>query len=556
MSPGARRGGKGPPRRSSGVGGWRLLGLIGIGLSLVFLVVVPLWELGVVGLEQVGIVGPSAVERVLAGNALTNTLWVGVAVAVLGVTGGAAAAFVTERVYGGRSGGMRVAVMAPLLIPGYVSALSFARTYGPSGVTADLAGIEIPGLFGPVGIVVVLSVNALPIAYLVTVAALRARIEPELEQAAAVHGASRVVVLRTVVAPLLTPALVGAAALVFVSAVNAFGAPAFLGTPAGFVTVTTRIYQDLALSARPEAFSRAVLLAIMLVVVALVLVLVAERLLATSRRAVRTGVTGGWSPPVAGASRVPGALVYLAVLATTGGPLVVLVLTALTRGAGLAPVPRNWTLANFTEALGTRFGGALGRSLLLSLSAATIVVILGSMVAAFRRRAGALRSAVLLTFAVPGSTLAVAVLLAYGGRLRDTLLLILIAYVAKLWGVGHRVVEGAAGSFAPDLYRAARVGGASAPVAAATVVAPVMRPALAGAWLVVFVVALHELTMSSLLYGPGTDTLAVVVLNLQQLGDVGVASAVAVLLTVPVVMVALVIVAIPATSRLLLGDGR
>jgi iron(III) transport system permease protein len=49
--------------------------------------------------------------------------------------------------------------------------------------------------------------------------------------------------------------------------------------------------------------------------------------------------------------------------------------------------------------------------------------------------------------------------------------------------------------------------------------------------LVVFMVGLHEVTMSSLLYGPGTATLAVVVLNLQQLGDPGATAALAVVLT-------------------------
>jgi iron(III) transport system permease protein len=61
--------------------------------------------------------------------------------------------------------------------------------------------------------------------------------------------------------------------------------------------------------------------------------------------------------------------------------------------------------------------------------------------------------------------------------------------------------------------------------------APILRPALFGAWTLVFLSALHELTMSSLLYGPGNETLAVVVLNLQQLGDVAATSALAVLLT-------------------------
>jgi iron(III) transport system permease protein len=85
---------------------------------------------------------------------------------------------------------------------------------------------------------------------------------------------------------------------------------------------------------------------------------------------------------------------------------------------------------------------------------------------------------------------------------------------------------------------AARASGAGPISAFVTVVLPMFRPVAAAAWLLVFIFALHELTMSSLLYGPGSTTLAVAVLNLQQLGDPTVTAALAVLLTVLVLVAA------------------
>jgi len=142
---------------------------------------------------------------------------------------------------------------------------------------------------------------------------------------------------------------------------------------------------------------------------------------------------------------------------------------------------------------------------------------------------------VTLSFAVAGSSLAVAVLLAYGRFLRDTLAIILVAYLAKFWALGHRPLAGAADRIPVDLVRAARSSGASAAVSVRTVVAPLLRPAVAGAWLLVFLFAVHELTISSLLYGPGNETLAVVILNRQEIGDVAVTSALSVLLTLLIV---------------------
>jgi iron(III) transport system permease protein len=62
------------------------------------------------------------------------------------------------------------------------------------------------------------------------------------------------------------------------------------------------------------------------------------------------------------------------------------------------------------------------------------------------------------------------------------------------------------------------------------VLRPVAPALLAGA-LVCFLTALHEVTMSSLLYGPGSETLAVVVLNSEELGQVGQTAALSVLVT-------------------------
>ncbi len=517
---------------------WAAAGAAVTGIAI--LVVVPLAELARVG---AGEVGAGVLDRPTSGSALFNTVWTGAAVAALAVLAGTAAAFVTERMAVPGRRWLRIGVLLPILVPGFVSALSWARAYGPGGLTDDAVGLALPGLFGPAGVVAVVAANVMPIAYLIVAAALNAHAEPDLERAARAGGAGPWRTFTTVTAPLLAPALLAAAAITFIAGINAFGVPAILGTPAGFGTVTTRIYEDLALSARPEAFSRAVALALVLVAIALAFVLIAERALRGVGSLTRPGSAAGPRAVRPHAGRLAAATVWLAVAALTLFPLLALVLTALTRGLGLAPVPGNWTTANFAEAWDGRFLAALGRSVGLALAAATVAVVLGALVAALQNRRGGrvYAAAVLLTFAVPGSTLAVAVLLAYGRPLRDTLLLVLIAYLAKLWGVGHRAVAASASGMAPDLYRAARASGAGGPTAVWTAVVPHVRPGLVAGWVLVFLFAFHELTMSSLLHGPGTDTLAVVVLDLQQLGDIPVSAALATILTVPPLLVAVAV---------------
>jgi iron(III) transport system permease protein len=491
----------------------------------------------------------SVLETVTSGTvavAVWNSLWTGAVVAVLGVTTGTAAALVIERSAIPGRGWLRAGMMAPLLVPPFVTAFAWSRAFGPKGLTDQLLGVSLPGIFGPLGIVLVLSVAAAPLAYLIVAAALASRVEPDLERAARASGASQFDALRSVTLPLLRPALLSALVIVFVFAVNAFGVPAVLGTPSGFATITTRLYQDLALSADPAAFVRATTMGATLVVIALVVVGSADALLA-GRMASRTALPAGGGP--GGWFRAPAFLLGGVIITVTGVPLLALVLAALTRATGLAPVPANLTLGNFAAALDRRFLDGLVHSILLAAAAATITVGLGAVaVAAIRRRSRILGTAITLGFAVPGSALAVAVLLAYGSWLRDTLLIILVAYVAKFWALAHRQLAGSADRLPRDLVDAARASGAAPADAFRSVVVPILRPSIVAAWLVVFVFALHELTMSSLLYGPGNATLAVVVLNVQQLGDPTITAATAVLLVL--------VVALAALPLAILGVGR
>jgi iron(III) transport system permease protein len=167
--------------------------------------------------------------------------------------------------------------------------------------------------------------------------------------------------------------------------------------------------------------------------------------------------------------------------------------------------------------------------------------VLGAAVAGLERGYGGrvIATLVTATLVLPGSTLAVALLISYGPWLADTLILILLAYLAKLWAFGHRPLSGALDRLPPAEQQAARASGAAAITAVRTVTLRPLAPALLAAWLIVCVTAMHEVTMSSLLYGPGTETLAVVVLNSADLGQVQNTAALAVLVTLVVLVPAL-----------------
>jgi iron(III) transport system permease protein len=519
--------------RSAGAGDRVALGLAALAVGA--LVVVPLVRLGQVLAEQRG----ASLARVLHGPGLADAaahtaLLVGV-VPVLAVTLGSAMALLLRHADLPLRATLRLFVVLPLLVPQFVLGYSWSQAYGRGGFTDSLLGVHWSGLEGPLGIVVVLVIDTAPLSFLLTTAGLATRAQPELEHAARLSGAGGWAVLRTVSLPLLRPVFAAELALSFVATLESFAVPQVLGTPAGFSTLTTRIYADLALASDPDSFVDAVTLAAGLVLVAAVVLLPADLVLGPKLRAARTAAPGGVR--TAARRRGRSAAVVLAVSGYTvlavGLPTVALVAASVTRAVGVPPTPSNWTTANFRTALTAPTVDAIGNSVWLAGAAAFALTTLGALVAALeRRRAGrALGTAAMLTFAVPGSALAVGLLIAYGGWLGGSLALILVAYLAKFWALAHRAASGAVDRLPDAEWQAARTSGARPAAAVATVWLPALGPALLAAWLLVFLGALHEVTMSSLLYSVGNQTLAVAVLNSQELGDVGATAALSVVLT-------------------------
>jgi iron(III) transport system permease protein len=465
------------------------------------------------------IVGAAAPPGDLAAP-LWASVWTSIVAAIAATAGGTAAGLLTERTTIAGSSLLRVGFVGTLVLPPFVSAVGWQAAYGPSGLFADAAWIE-----SPVGVVTVIAVNALPVAYLVVSASLAGGDERRLVSAARASGASPVVAFRTVTLRLLGPAIAGSAALTFVMGMNSFGVPMILGTPSGFRTMTTEIYVGLRRAFTVESFERVVMLSLLLVLATSIVAAAARPGRALAPPA-RTQAAPAPSRPRRWAAG--GAWAYLTV--TLVLPTVAITARALTKAVGLPPTPQNLTLSHLGGALSGSSVEALARSAALAVGAATGVLALGGLSAWLgRTRQRAPSVAVTVGFAVPGSALAVGMLLGYRAVAAGAAL-ILLTYLAKFWALGHHPITGALDRIGSDVWRSARASGARPLVATATVTMPLLRPALVTAWLTVFFFGIHELTMSSLLHGPGSATLAVVVLDRQQTGDPSATAALALVL--------------------------
>jgi iron(III) transport system permease protein len=508
-------------------------------ISAAIVVIVPLIMLTRTSwLEGSGRLGQLLTEPGL-GTAVAHSFELSAAVTALSVpTGVGIALMLRDPRLPGRAL-WRAAVLLPLLIPDFVLGYSWLRAYARGGLTSEWFGLVWSGVQGPVGVAVIVAISAVPLVYLIIMVGLATRAEPITERAAQMCGAKAITVLRTITLPLLAPAIATAAVVVFVLTLGTFAVPQVIGTPAGFTTITTRIYADLSYGSDPQSFVDATTLAVLLVIITLIVVAPADLLLGVRLQLRRTSTHDLDWPSGSPVSRTLKSLILATYLiATAGLPLLALVSAAITRAVGVPSTPANWTWDNFLAVLTPRTGQALGRSLLLSVSAASILLILGLITGALgrTRRGGWVSVLITLTLVLPGSTIAIGMLLGYGRWLADTVMIILLAYVAKLWALAYRPLSAAVDRLPAAGLRAARASGATLATGIGTVALPLIRVALITAWALCFLTALHEVTMSSLLYGPGSETLAVVVLNSADLGQVGVTAALSVLVTLVVML--------------------
>ena len=102
-----------------------------------------------------------------------HTVLVAAGATALALPLGTALAFLTERSTVPARSMLRFGVLLPLVVPAFVLGFSWGQAYGPGGLTDDLFGLTMPGLFGPVGIIVVQAIDTAPLAYLIVVAGWR-----------------------------------------------------------------------------------------------------------------------------------------------------------------------------------------------------------------------------------------------------------------------------------------------------------------------------------------------------------------------------------------------
>ncbi len=432
--------------------------------------------------------------------------------------------------------------MLPLFVPPLVGGIAWAILGSPkTGLLNTLlarAGVEWRiNLYSSAGIIFVFGMYYAPYVYMFTSAALK-NMDPSLEEAAEMSGASSLRTILTVTFPLIAPAIVSGMLLSFVVMLGIYGIPAVLGAPANIPVLTTYIYTLTNWS--PPLYGTAASVAIILMVVTGLLVLAQNRVLA-----------GRSYTTVAGKAFRPRALklgnwryltlalaaLYLGVVVVL--PTAALMVAAFRRFLFIRDLPslldsKQYSFVHFERLFANpQTVAALVNTLEVGLITACIGGVLafaiGYTVTRTRLRGRwVVDTIATVPVAIPGLVIGVAYLwawIALPGGLYGTIWILALAFVARFIPDTVKALSTSLMQIHRELEEAAWVCGRSVPGAIASIMLPLTRPGVAAAMTLLFILSTRELGSSLFLYSSGSMVMSVQLLGYYEGGNLSITAA-------------------------------
>ena len=484
-------------------------------------------------------------------TALLNTLAMGAGVTVLSVVFAAPLAWACARTDMPGRRFIRLSVVGAFVTPPYLAAIAWILLAGPNagwlnkmwmGATGAQHGLFNVFSFG--GIVLVMATNLFFFLFVFLTSALDL-VSSESEEAANILGANVWQTTFRITFPLILPALLGGMVVIFLQSIALFGVPALLSPAAKFPVVTTQLWQFFEYPLRLQV---AAAYSVPLVAITVLLFSVQRMMLSRKGFVSVTGKGGERRPISLGKWRWPvfGYAVFICGISVFL-PWAILIRTAFSRAWGAALSWDNLTLHNF----GVLFfeldlaKDAMLRSLNYATVSAVCVVVLALCIAYIVARrlvpwSGVLAVLCLVPLVVPGIVQAIGFYATYAPpplALYGTATILILAFITRFLPLAYTACGSAIRNIHPEMEEAVRILGGSQITVLRRVVAPLLKRPLVGAWILVFVPAVQELSSAVFLVGPKTRVMSLILLDLSEQGNLELVAAVSCLLLLIILVV-------------------
>ena len=544
-------------RKIKDFGSPKLLFLSGTILIVAYLALVPLLMLlyGSLRSSPPGIPGVFTLDKLQQAysnpriyQSMWNTLIFSVGVTFFAATLGTLLAWITERTNTPLRGLIFLLSVIRIIVPGILTTIAWIFLLSPKVGLVNLGLSKLLGIEGSLfdvynlwGMIWVDGLDLTPLAFLLMVAGFRS-MDPSLEEASVVAGASRRETFFRVTLPLALPSFLATLLICMVRGLEAFEVPALLGMPVGIMTFSTEVFR--AVRTPPTDLGLAGSYALLYVALSVVGIILYQRATANAEKfAVITGK--GFRPALIDLGRgkylASGIILFLLVVFYIL-PLLVLLWSSLIPFYGI-PSKQMWSLVSLDNYRYIFFGyPAVGRafknSFMLGVSSATAVMLLtaiSSWIVVKTRLPGrkVLDSLTFIPIAIPGIVVGLALMWVYLTvpiGVYGTLWILLIAYSTKYLPYGMRTCYSSMTQIHKELEEASEACGGSWIRTFSRVTLPLLIPGLVAGWIWVMIHSFRELSTSLLLYSHNSEVVAVLIFSMWEHGEYPVLSALAVVL--------------------------
>jgi iron(III) transport system permease protein len=481
---------------------------------------------------------------------------------------------------------VRLLVTASFVTPPFLGAIAWELLAAPNSGLLNKFARAVLGLpsdehifniYSFPGLIFVISCYTFPYVFVLVANALD-RMPSELEDASSILGGKTWDTARRVTIPLVLPAILAGALVAFLQAMTLFGSPAILALPAGFHTMTTKIWSLFQYPPKPELAAAA---SLPLLILTVILLRGEHMILGRRSYAVLGGKNsdpriirlGHWNWLALG-------FCFVVLLCPVLLPYGALFNASFSRIATTPIWFDNFTFHNihfvFFELSATKL--ALYNTFWLGLFTATIGTVLAVMISYLTTRQAvtghrALGFLATAPVAIPGIVLGVGLFLSYtqtpfavswvcsriyGGpcsafasmfQLYGTLLILLLAFLTLSLPAAYQQMQSALRAIHPELEDASRILGASRLKSLWQITAPLLATSVISTWCFVFVATIRELSAAIMLFTSETKVISVLIFDLNESGDLAAIS------VLGIIMLVITFAIVALANRLRLGGG-
>jgi iron(III) transport system permease protein len=406
----------------------------------------------------------------------------------------------------------------PLILPPFVGAYSWILLFGRQGVfnyfLEQVFGFALPDIYGAPGVIIAITMSTYPFIFLLTYGALVSA-DPYIEESAEIMGASRWRVIRTVTLPLVIPAILAGALIVFMRSVGNFGVPAILG--GNFYVLPTLIYFQVTGFFNLNAAGAIAMVNVVLVAFAILL-----SQYVTAKRSYVTITSTTQAARISSSKLLKwiGTIFCLGVIFFSLLPHLTVIFTSFTEGWAGTRYPTKFSFENYRRIFQVALT-PIRNSLFLATTATLIASVIGTLLSYINVRKNVrarwiLDLTVMLPFILPGIVVGVAILVGFSSGLlilSGTWMIMVVGFFVRRMPYIFRSTTASLSQIDTAVEEASSITGASWLTTFRKVTLPLMAPGILAGAVISFSTLMGELSTTVILYSARWKTITVAIIE-------------------------------------------